>query len=98
MFKNMDNIEKRLPCLCPACNSRLKVKKLHCSNCGTEVEGLFELPLLARLDAREQEFVINFIKMSGSLKEMAKIMDKSYPSVRNFLDELIEKININTEK
>jgi hypothetical protein len=92
----MDQVEKKLPCICPACNSGLKVKKLHCINCGTEVEGLFDLPVLATLTATEQAFIIEFIKMSGSLKEMAKIMDKSYPSVRNYLDELIEKINQKT--
>ncbi|MDQ3191919.1 MAG: DUF2089 domain-containing protein [Bacteroidota bacterium] len=88
----MSKIEKKFPCLCPACNSRLKVQKFHCTACETDVEGLFELPLLASLNNQDQEFIINFIKMSGSLKEMAKIMDKSYPSVRNYLDDLIEKI------
>ncbi len=88
----MSKTVKKFPCLCPACDSQLKVQKFHCTNCQTDVEGLFELPPLARLDAQEQEFVIDFIKMSGSLKEMAIIMDKSYPSVRNYLDDLIEKI------
>ncbi|MBA3898635.1 MAG: DUF2089 family protein [Bacteroidetes bacterium] len=88
--------EKKFPCLCPACDSRLKVKKFHCSNCGTEVDGLFDLPPLASLNTQEQEFILSFIKMSGSLKEMAKIMDKSYPSVRNYLDDLIKKINNNS--
>jgi hypothetical protein len=90
--------EKKFPCLCPSCESQLTVRKLRCTACETEVEGSFELPLLAKLSAEEQEFILNFIKMSGSLKEMAGIMDKSYPSVRNYLDELIEKIrNIETE-
>ncbi len=30
--------------------------------------------------------------MSGSLKEMASIIDRSYPSVRKYLDELIKKL------
>ena len=37
-------------------------------------------------------FVIDFIKSSGSLKDMAKSMGVSYPTVRNILDELIDKL------
>jgi hypothetical protein len=88
----MKTPEKKLPQNCPSCASRLKVKKLHCSSCSTEVDGLYDLPLLASFNNDEQEFIIAFIKASGSLKEMANIMDKSYPSVRNYLDELINKV------
>ena len=42
---------------------------------------------------REQQFVIDFIKSSGSLKDMAKNMGVSYPTVRNVLDDLIDKLN-----
>jgi hypothetical protein len=89
----MNNVDKRFPHSCPSCSSLLQVKKLMCTQCGTEVDGLFELPPLARLTKEEQEFILHFVKMSGSLKEMANHMDKSYPSVRNYLDEIINKLN-----
>ena len=57
-----------------------------------EVCGSFELPLLARLPEKEQQFIIDFVKSSGSLKDMAKSMGVSYPTVRNILDDLIEKL------
>ncbi|GHT19812.1 hypothetical protein FACS189429_7790 [Bacteroidia bacterium] len=82
-----------LPTNCPSCNSALKVKNLLCENCGTEVAGLYQLPVMLRLTADEQQFLLDFVKCSGSLKEMAAQRHKSYPSVRNFLDEIIEKIN-----
>ena len=85
-------MEKKLPLECPSCKARLKVKKLHCSSCGTEVDGTYDFPLLASFSNEEQEFILNFVKTSGSLKEMASIMDRSYPSVRNYLDEVIEKV------
>jgi len=68
------------------------VKRLHCEACETEVEGLYPLPPLSGLETEEQAFVLNFIKASGSLKEMAKLMGVSYPTVRNRLNEIIEKI------
>ena len=61
-----------LPCNCPSCRAQLKVKSLLCENCGTEVHGLYALPVLARLPVEDQEFVLKFVKNSGSLKDMAK--------------------------
>ena len=81
-----------LPYLCPCCQSQLKVKSLSCKQCGTEVTGLYDLPVLACLPKDYQMFVLNFVKCSGSLKDMAKQLGLSYPTVRNLLDEIIEKI------
>lgn len=89
----MTEIKKRLPLHCPACDSPLRVGRLFCGQCNTEVCGDFELPALAKLTEKEQQFVIDFIKSSGSLKDMAKNLGVSYPTVRNVLDDLIEKLN-----
>ena len=89
----MDEKKKRLPLQCPACDSTLRVGRLFCEQCDTEVCGSFELPLLARLNEKEQLFIVDFIKLSGSLKDMAKNMGVSYPTVRNILDDLIDKLN-----
>lgn len=83
----------RLPLQCPGCNTPLKVSKLYCESCRTEVSGSFELPLLTHLNEKEQTFVIDFVKAGGSLKEMARNMNLSYPTVRNLLDDLIEKLS-----
>lgn len=82
----------KLPSQCPSCQAQLKVKSLKCENCDTEVNGLYDLPVLARLSSENQEFILKFMKNSGSLKDMAKDLNLSYPSVRNLLDEVIEKI------
>ena len=83
-----------LPCTCPCCQSYLKVKSLKCENCQTEVSGLYELPVLSRLKPDEQDFILQFVKCSGSLKEMAKYLNLSYPTVRNLLDDIIEQLKI----
>ena len=83
---------KSLPTTCPSCGGELTVKRLHCENCETEVEGLYSLPVLASLSQDDQEFILEFIKASGSLKEMAAILKVSYPTVRNRLDEVIVKL------
>ncbi|MEX0967542.1 MAG: DUF2089 family protein [Bacteroidia bacterium] len=89
----MAESEKRFPHRCPSCSHQLSVKRLICTECGTEVEGLFSLPPMANLSQEEQEFILRFVKASGSLKEMAKIMKRSYPLVRNYLDGIIIRLN-----
>lgn len=84
--------EKRMPQNCPSCDSKMKVKKLVCPHCATEVDGLFSFPVLSALSSEDQLFIVDFIKTGGSLKEMAGKMKLSYPTIRNQLDEIIERI------
>lgn len=85
-------MQKNLPHNCPSCMASLNVKSLVCEQCSTEVTGLFTLPLLASLTKDEQDFIIEFVKSSGSLKIMAQKLGLSYPTVRNLLDDIILKI------
>jgi hypothetical protein len=70
----------------------LKVQSLACSSCDTTVSGSFDLPILARLPAEDQEFIVRLLEASGSLKELARIYGISYPTVRNRVDSMIEKV------
>ena len=45
------------------------------------------------LEEEEQEFLKRFILASGSLKQLAKDYEVSYPTVRIRVDKIIEKIN-----
>jgi len=87
-----------LPCICPSCQSQLKVKSLKCETCQTEVSGLYDLPALMCLSPDDQQFILQFVKCSGSLKDMAKYLNLSYPTVRNLLDDIIEKLKIENNK
>lgn len=88
---------KSLPTICPACKSQIKVKSLVCEKCQTEINGQYELPSLARLSGDDQTFILEFIKASGSLKEMARLLGLSYPTVRNRLDDIIERVKLAEE-
>jgi hypothetical protein len=70
-------VEKSMPSRCPSCEQALEVVRLRCGGC---------------LGADEQAFVLRFLKASGSLKEVARQYGISYPTVRNRLDGLIERI------
>ncbi len=83
---------KPLPLLCPSCSSGLLVQRLSCTDCGTVVEGLYVLPALARIPKDDQAFLVEFVKASGSLKQMASLLGVSYPTVRNRLDDIIQRL------
>lgn len=53
---------------------------------------------ILELDIEDLTFIKNFILCSGSLKEMEKVYDVSYPTVRLRLNKLIQKIQINDKK
>ncbi|MCP3869437.1 MAG: DUF2089 domain-containing protein [Gammaproteobacteria bacterium] len=78
---------------CSYCGGNLRVSKLTCEDCGLALEGEFSSPRLSRLEIEEQRFVELFVLASGSLKEMARVLGVSYPTVRNRLDRLIENLH-----
>lgn len=80
---------KNLPTECPSCRGGLRIRSMHCTACETTITGDYALPALMRLEPGELAFVLEFVKSSGSLKEMARRMELSYPTVRNKLDDII---------
>ncbi|MGL5746675.1 MAG: DUF2089 family protein, partial [Weissella cibaria] len=46
------------------------------------------------LSTEDQEFVKQLVLSSGSLKQLAKIYDVSYPTVRTRLNMVIQTINL----
>lgn len=85
-------MNQKLPVRCPSCEDALNVSQLTCTNCQTVVSGNYALPFLLQLSAEEQQFVFQFVLTGGSLKEMASQLGNSYPTVRNKLDDIIDKI------
>lgn len=83
----------RLITSCPSClNGSVRATKIECGGCGTKFEGEFEIPRLLKLPPEDLKFVEDFLLTSGSLKDMAKQLDVSYPTVRNRLNSVIENI------
>ena len=79
---------------CPYCQGKLKVRKLECVKCGLKFEGEFYTPAIAMLSQTQQNFVELFVLNSGSLKEMARVLGLSYPTVRARLDEIIKDLSL----
>jgi hypothetical protein len=78
---------------CASCDSsNVFVSCVRCENCETRFEGQFEIPGLLKLHPDDLQFITLFVQHSGSLKEMAKEMNISYPTVRNRLNEIIDAL------
>ena len=50
------------------------------------------------LEPEDAAFLKNFVLKSGSLKEIARLYEVSYPTVRLRLDKLIQKIELSDQK
>ena len=58
------------------------------------IDGEFELPPLARLSDEDQVFVRAFIQCHGSIKDMEQMFGISYPTVKNRLNSLAERLKL----
>ncbi|MBN2240125.1 MAG: DUF2089 domain-containing protein [Dehalococcoidales bacterium] len=58
------------------------------------IEGEFELPRLARLSAEDQVFIMAFVQCHGSIKDMEEMFGISYPTVKNRLNRLGDKLKL----
>ena len=74
---------------CPICQGDLKVTKLQCNNCHTEISGEFQLSKFSYLSKDHLYFIEVFIKNKGNIKHIEKELGISYPTVKRNLDEVI---------
>ncbi|MBX7113627.1 MAG: DUF2089 domain-containing protein [Myxococcaceae bacterium] len=88
----------KLTTTCPSCAERLQVSRLTCPGCALQLEGRFDLPELLRLERDDLDFVLEFVRASGSLKDMCKQRGLSYPTIRNRLDDIIAKLAVKPDK
>ena len=79
--------------LCPECGAPMSIRRLVCPHGHVAMEGEFEVPALARLSVEEQLFVIAFVRSHGSIKRVGELFDISYPTVKNRLNALVEKLD-----
>jgi len=57
-----------------------------------QLDGRFDIHELLHLQDEDLQFIVRFVQASGSLKEIARIYDLSYPTIRNRLNEIIKKL------
>lgn len=83
---------------CPKCGEEMIITSFRCPSCYTEVSGEFETDKFLRLDEDDKKFIELFLQKRGSIKEVGEVLGISYPTVRNRIDKLVEKLGGEVDK
>ena len=70
----------------------LVVERVRIAGTDIAVEGRFDLPQLARLEAEDQIFIAAFVRSHGSIKEMEQIFGVSYPTIKARLNRIAQSL------
>lgn len=85
---------------CPICHGDLVFSKLTCENCKTEfpinvpVESHKLASLFLNLTAEQMDFLTLFLQSRGNLKTVCEKQNKTYPTIKRRLDDLLRALNL----
>lgn len=79
---------------CPVCAGELEISRLHCSTCGTTIEGEFGVGRFGRLSHEQMALLESFLRSRGNLKEMERMLGISYPTVRARVESLVQALGL----
>lgn len=82
-----------IPLKCPSCGSSLAITQLGCTACSTVVTGFYPLNPFLKLPAETLEFLAEFIRNRGNIKEMARESGESYWAIRSRLDKVVTEFS-----
>lgn len=84
---------------CPVCNSQLRVSEYSCDSCKTRIKGSFECDgEFSGFEKEILDFIKVFIYAEGSIKQVEKLMNCSYPKVKNLLKKAKAALDIEDEE
>lgn len=84
---------------CPVCGSGLKVTEYTCTSCSTKIKGDFICESgTGEMDKEITDFIKVFIMAEGNIKQVEKLLNCSYPKVKNLLKKAKSAMNIEEEE
>ncbi len=87
-----------VPVQCPICEDELIVTDMKCNKCHTHFQGEFHVSKFSKLDEKQLLFVETFIKCRGSIKEMEKELNISYPTVKSRLEDVVKSLGFQSNE
>lgn len=76
----------------PVTGGELYVSELRCEESGVSIQGRFEVPIYAKLDADMRRYLEVFLRCRGNLTLVERELGLSYPTVRARLDSLLDAL------
>ncbi len=89
---------ERMVGTCPACGAQMTIKRLQCPECGTSIEGTFDLGRLYRLTPEQMNFIELFLQCEGKLNKVQKILNVSYPTAKARLLDALRAMGYEVKK
>ena len=81
-----------MPTRCPVTGNLLEVTRLECPESGVTIEGRFSPNEFALLSGEHLEFLRLFVRVRGNLKEVERLSNVSYPTVRLRLEATLRSL------
>lgn len=83
---------------CPVCSGKTIIRRIACTSCNTEISGDFEMPTSKfELEQELMDFLRVFILSEGSIKQSEKLLNCSYPKIKNLLKKTKLALGLETE-
>jgi hypothetical protein len=86
--------ERTAPRDCPVCGDRLRLTRLSCRGCGTDISGDFEACEFCVLTSEERQTLRVFLASRGNMRELERHLSVSYPTARARFDQLLVRLGI----
>lgn len=83
---------KKIKPECPVCGKQMIIKEIHCPECDITVTGNMTVQGESPFSDKDWKFVHDFIMCEGNLKCLGEKMGVSYPTLKNMLQEIKEKL------
>src|SRR5579862_903161 len=78
----------------PVTGSKLYISELTSEEGGVQIRGKFQVPIYARLDDEQSEFLEAFLRCRGMISCVERELGLSYPTVRARLDALLAALEL----
>lgn len=75
-----------LPAGCPLCGGQIRITRVRCDCCSSEISSTFEVGPLGKLPAEYQKFIAVFLRHRGNIKQVEKEIGISYPTINKMLE------------
>ncbi|HEX6487914.1 MAG TPA: DUF2089 domain-containing protein [Candidatus Dormibacteraeota bacterium] len=86
--------DRTAPRDCPVCGERLRLTRLSCRACGTEISGDFEACEFCALNSEDRQTLRVFLASRGNMRELERHLGVSYPTARARFDTLLSRLGI----
>jgi len=84
----------KIPHRDPVTGGKLYISELTSEAGGVQIRGKFEIPLYARLDQEQSDFLEAFLRCRGMISCVERELGLSYPTVRARLDALLGALDL----